>query len=104
VDRLLEDGGKKPMGCKPSWRILAAGFPVQESNAELDICHIREDVVAPVLDELWDDLHRHGVTFENHLDFLPSHLGTVKGDKVALRSVFRNLINNAIQHGARGVP
>ena len=58
--------------------------------------------MAPVLDELWDDLQKHCVALENHLDFLPSHLGTVKGDKVALKSVFRNLINNAIQYGGKG--
>ncbi len=103
VDRLLEDAGKKA-----DWlEALLAGFLRQaflcrESDAETDICHIREDVVAPVLDELWDDLQKHGVALENHLDFLPSHLGTVKGDKAALRSVFRNLINNAIQYGGKG--
>jgi len=103
VERLLEDAGKQA-----DWlEALLAGFLrqaflCQESDAETDICHIREDVVAPVLDELWDDLQKHGVTLENHLDFLPSHLGTVKGDKAALRSVFRNLINNAIQYGGKG--
>ncbi len=103
VDRLLEDAGKKA-----DWlEALLAGFLrqaflCQESDAETDICHIREDVVAPVLDELWDDLQKHGVALENHLDFLPSHLGTVKGDKAALRSVFRNVINNAIQYGGKG--
>ncbi|MBU4230999.1 MAG: hypothetical protein KKD99_10475 [Proteobacteria bacterium] len=81
---------------------LRQAFRCQESDADLDICHIREDVVAPVLDELWPDLQKHGVALENHLDFLPAHLGTVKGDKVALRSVFRNLINNAIQYGGKG--
>ena len=103
VDRLLEDGGKKA-----DWlQALLEGFLrhaslCQESDAEPDICDIREDVVAPVLDELWDDLQKHGIALENHLDFLPSHLGTVKGDKAALRSVFRNLINNAIQYGGKG--
>ena len=94
---------RKPIGCKPSWmEFLRHASLCQESYAEPDICDIREDVVAPVLDELWDDLQKHGIAFENHLDFLPSHLGTVKGDKVALRSVFRNLINNAIQKGGKG--
>jgi len=103
VDRLLEDAGKKA-----DWLVslmeefLRHACLGRESDAEPDICHIREDVVAPVLDELWDDLQKHYVTFENHLDFLPSHLGSVKGDKVALRSVFRNLINNAIQYGGKG--
>ena len=103
VDRLLDDAGKKADGLQTLLEgFLRQAFRCQESDAELDICHIREDVVAPVLDELWDDLQKHGVALENHLDFLPSHLGTVKGDKVALRSVFRNLINNAIQHGGKG--
>ena len=103
VDRLLEDAGKKADWLQALLEgFLRQAFRCQESDAEPDICDIREDVVAPVLDELWDDLQKHGVALENHLDFLPSHLGTVKGDKVALRSVFRNLINNAIQYGGKG--
>ena len=103
VDRLLDDAGKKADGLQTLLEeFLRQAFRCQESDAELDICHIREDVVAPVLDELWHDLQKHGVALENHLDFLPAHLGTVKGDKVALRSVFRNLINNAIQYGGKG--
>ena len=103
ADQLLEDAGKKA-----DWLLslmegfLRQVFQCQESGAEPDICHIREDVVAPVLDELFDDLQKHRVALENQLDFLPSHLGSVKGDKVALRSVFRNLINNAIQYGGKG--
>jgi len=105
VDRLLEDAGQKADGLQALLEgFLRQAFRRRESDAEPDLCHIREDVVAPVLDELWDDLQKHGVALENHLDFLPSHLGCVKGDKLALRSVFRNLINNAIQHGARGAP
>jgi len=103
ADRLLDDAGKKAHGLQTLLEgFLRQACLCQESDAETDICHIREDVVAPVLDELWDDLQKHGVAFENHLDFLPCHLGTVKGDKVALRSVFRNLINNAIQYGGKG--
>lgn len=103
AERLLEDAGKKT-----DWLLslmegfLRQTFLCRESNAEPDICHIREDVVAPVLDELYDDLQKHRVALENQLDFLPSHLGSVKGDKVALRSVFRNLINNAMQYGGTG--
>lgn len=102
VGRLLEDAGKKADWLQALLEgFLRQAFLCQESDAEPDICDIREDVVAPVLDELWDDLQKHGVAIENHLDFLPSHLGIVKGDKVSLRSVFRNLINNAIQHGGK---
>ena len=103
TNTLLEDAGKKT-----AWLLslmegfLRQAFLCQESGAEPDICHIREDVVAPVLDELWHDLQQQGIALENQLDFLPSHLGSVKGDKVALRSLFRNLIKNAIRYGGKG--
>ena len=103
VDRILEEAGMKAVWLQTLLEgFLRNAFLRQESGAEMDFCDIREDVVAPVLDELWEDLRKHGVALENHLDFLPSHLGTVKGDKVTLRSVFRNLINNAIQYGGKG--
>ena len=103
VDRLLEEGGMKADWLQALLEgFLRYTFLCQESYAEPDICDIREDVVAPVLDELWDDLQKHRVALENHLEVLPSHMGTVKGDKVALRSVFRNLINNAIHYGGKG--
>ncbi len=103
VDRLLEEAGKKADWLQALLdEFFRHAFMCQESDAETDICHIREDVVDPVLDELWNDLQKHCVALENHLDFLPSHLGTVKGDKVTLKSVFRNLINNAIQYGGKG--
>jgi signal transduction histidine kinase len=103
VDQLLEDGGKKAQGLQTLLEeFLRHTFLCRESGAEPDICDIREDVVAPVLDEYWDDLQKHGIALENRLDFLPSHLATVKGDKEALRSVFRNLIKNAIHYGGKG--
>jgi len=103
VDQLLEDAGKKADRLQALLEgFLRPGFLCQESGAEPNICDIREDVVAPVLDELWDDLQKHRIAVENHLDFLPAHQGTVKGDKTALRSIFRNLINNAIQYGGEG--
>jgi len=103
VDQLLDDAEKKADWLQALLEeFLAHTFLCRESDAEPNTCDIREDVVAPVLDELWNDLQEHGVALENHLDFLPSHLGIVKGDKVALRGVVRNLINNAIQHGGKG--
>jgi signal transduction histidine kinase len=103
VDLLLGDAGQKADRLQALLEeFLRQASLGQETYGEPDICDIREDVVAPVLYELWDDLQKHGVALENHLDFLPSHLVTVKGDKAALQSVFRNLIHNAIQHGGKG--
>ncbi|MFZ2088530.1 MAG: ATP-binding protein [Desulfobaccales bacterium] len=102
VDQLLDDAGKKADWLQALLEEFLAHSFLHQEDAKPYICDIREDVVIPVLDELWDDLQKHGVALENHLDFLPSHLGIVKGDKVALRGVLRNLINNAIHYGGKG--
>ena len=63
---------------------------------------IRKDIVDPILDELWDEILRNQITVINWLDFLPAHLGSVQGDRVALRTAFRNLFTNAVKHCGKG--
>ena len=65
-------------------------------------CDIRKDVVDPILDELWDEILTNQITVINQLDFLPAHLGSVQGDRVALKTAFRNLFTNAVKHGGKG--
>jgi signal transduction histidine kinase len=61
----------------------------------LDLCR---DIVDPVLEELAEEIRDHQVTLENRLAFYPEAI-SVKGNKLWLKSVFRNLVNNAINHG-----
>jgi signal transduction histidine kinase len=61
----------------------------------LDLCR---DIVDPVLEELAEEIRDHQVILENRLAFYPEAI-SVKGSKLWLKSVFRNLLNNAINHG-----
>jgi signal transduction histidine kinase len=68
---------------------------------EKEMLDLDRDVVDPVLQELAESIRDHQVNLENRLAF---HLGpiTVKGSRVWLKSVFRNLLKNAVEHGEPG--
>jgi len=72
-----------------------------QGELEREVLDLSRDVVAPVLEELAEELRDHQVTLENRLGFHPGSI-PVKGSRVWLKSVFRNLINNAIRHGEPG--
>jgi signal transduction histidine kinase len=63
---------------------------------------LRDDVINPVVQEFGEELQNNHITLENHLAMLPKARQSVRGDRVALKSVFRNLLNNAITHGGSG--
>ena len=72
------------------------------SEIEQEYFDIRKDIVDPILNELGDELLRNQITVINRLDVLPAYLESVQGDKVALKSAFRNLVTNAVKHGGKG--
>ena len=78
-------------------------FQVQEEvlNAAR-LVDLREEVVAPILEELKDDLHKHRITLDDRLTLLPPAKQVVRGDRVALKSVFRKLLRNAINYAGHG--
>ncbi len=63
---------------------------------------LREEVVGPVLEELKDEMRRHHITLDNRLTLLSPTRHFIRGDRVALKSIFRNLLANAITHGGHG--
>jgi len=67
-----------------------------------DQVDLREDVINPVVQEFGEELQNNQITLENHLAELPQARQSVRGDRVALKSVFRNLLDNAITHGGSG--
>jgi signal transduction histidine kinase len=69
---------------------------------EPDYIDVNNDIVDPILDELRDDLLNRRVTVVNRLDGSPFHPTSIQGDRVALKSAFRNLLTNAIKHGGEG--
>ena len=63
---------------------------------------LTEDIVEPVLAELAAEIRDHRITLVNRLHNQGKGKVPVKGSKLWLKSVFRNLINNGIKHGGRG--
>ncbi len=72
-----------------------------QGELEREILDLSRDVVAPVLAELAEEIRDHHVTLENRLAFHPESI-SVKGSGLWLKSVFRNLVNNALSHGEAG--
>jgi signal transduction histidine kinase len=68
-------------------------------NDQVDLL---EDVINPVVQEFGEELQKSHINLENHLSLLPKAKQSVRGDRVTLKSVFRNLLNNAITHGGSG--
>ena len=82
---------------------LQSCFSSEENlTIELNDINLNNDIVDPILDELRDDLLNHRITVVNRLNGSPSHPTSVQGDRVALKSAFRNLLTNAIKHGGEG--
>ncbi len=67
-----------------------------------DLVDLREDVIEPVVQEFGEELQNHHITLENRVALLPKARQSVRGDRATLKSVFRNLLNNAITHGGCG--
>jgi two-component system sensor histidine kinase/response regulator len=60
---------------------------------------LNEDIVEPVLAELAAEIKDHHITLVNRLRHQRGGKLLVRGSKVWLRSVFRNLINNGVRYG-----
>jgi K+-sensing histidine kinase KdpD len=70
--------------------------PGARNEACLDLT---EDIVEPVLSELAAEIKDHHITLVNRLHNQRGGKLLVRGSKVWLQSVFRNLINNAVKFG-----
>ncbi len=67
-----------------------------------DCLDLTEDIVKPVLAELATEIRDHRITLVNRLHNRGAGKVSVRGSKLWLKSVFRNLINNGIKYGGRG--
>jgi signal transduction histidine kinase len=77
---------------------LADRGPGARDEACLDLT---EDIVEPVLAELAAEIEDHQITLVNRLHDQRGGKLLVRGSKLWLRSVFRNLINNGVKYGGR---
>lgn len=82
---------------------MAKSFPpVGGEELDKEMLDLRHDVINPVLEELTAELQNHQITLDNRLCRRRAIVIPVKGSKVWLKSVFRNLVNNGIRHGGDG--
>jgi signal transduction histidine kinase len=73
-----------------------------DDEMDKEMLDLRHDVVNPVLEELAVELRNHRIILDNRLSRRPAEVIPVKGSRVWLKSVFRNLVNNGIRHGGAG--
>ncbi len=66
---------------------------------EREYLDVNDDIVAPVLDELDEEIQQHNVLIYNRLDIHGSTQFFIKANRLWLKSIFRNLLKNAIQYG-----
>ena len=67
-----------------------------------DLLDLTVDIVEPVLAELATEIQNHQITLENRLHNRGRGKFSVRGSKLWLKCVFRNLINNGIKYGGSG--
>jgi two-component system sensor histidine kinase/response regulator len=81
---------------------LGRSLADRHAAAGEDVFNLSEDIVDPVLAELAAEIEAQQITLMNRLRHNGGDLLTVRGSKLGLRSVFRNLINNSIKYGGPG--
>ncbi len=62
----------------------------------------KEDIINPILEELSPELSDHCVRVEHHFDEVPARRISIKANRICLKTVFRNLLKNAIKYGDPG--
>ncbi len=81
---------------------LGRSLADRQAATDEDVLNLSEDIVDPVMAELAAEIQAQEVTVVNRLHHNRADQLTVRGSKLGLRSVFRNLINNGIKYGGAG--
>jgi signal transduction histidine kinase len=69
-----------------------------------EVLDLIQDIINPVLDELSSDLKAPRILIDNHIDATFTHPISIKGNRILLKTVFRNLLKNATKYGDKGGP
>lgn len=80
-------------------QVLSGNSDVALSSESLDL---RQEIIDPVLEELAEEIQDHGITIDNRLTGQRPATIPIRGSKLYLKSVFRNLLSNGIKHGGDG--
>ena len=63
---------------------------------------LRQDIINPVLEELSAEIKARDIQIENDLSPMSMNPILIRGNKIWLKIVFRNLLRNAIKYGYEG--
>jgi len=80
-------------------RVLSAEGHLEVKQEVLDL---RKDIIHPVLEELSSEIKDHHLRIDNRLEQVPTQRIPIKANRVWLKTIFRNLLKNAIQYGDSG--
>ena len=67
-----------------------------------ELLDLRGDIVHPVLEELSPEIEAHQIRIDNRIEKVRSPQIPISGNRIWLKTVFRNLVKNAIQYGDIG--
>jgi signal transduction histidine kinase len=67
-----------------------------------EVLDLRADIVHPVLEELSPEIKAHRIHIEDRIEEVRTPQIPITGNRLWLKTVFRNLIKNAIQYGDVG--
>ncbi len=69
-----------------------------ESEVKQEVLDLRKDIIHPVLEELSSEIKDHHLRIDNRLEHVPTRQIPIKANRVWLKTIFRNLLKNAIQY------
>ena len=72
------------------------------SGIKQEVVDLREDIIHPVLEELSSEIRDHRLRIDNRLEHVPASRIPIRANRVWLKTIFRNLLRNAIQYGDSG--
>jgi len=81
---------------------LAKSSLIQAEIPEKEKLDLREDIIDPILDELFSEIQENQILIDSRLGSIPGKRIIIEANKNWLRIVYRNLFSNAIKYGGRG--
>jgi two-component system sensor kinase len=67
-----------------------------------EVLDLRQDIINQVLEELDGEIKERDIQVDNCLSTISANQILIKGNKIWLKIVFRNLLKNAIKYGDKG--
>jgi signal transduction histidine kinase len=71
-------------------------------EAESEALDLMQDIISPILEELSPELKDHQLLIDNRFDAMSNKPIFIKANRIWLKTIFRNLLRNAIKYGDKG--